>query len=248
MLVANVLSDFLHGITDAVTDAIGNQGLYAVFLLMLIDAVLPAASEVVMVYAGAVASGALAGQSVTLFGYEFADGFPAYVAMATAGTIGYLIGSIGGWALGDYLGRPWLEQHGRWLHLNAEKLDRAERWFDRWEEWAVFLGRVTPVVRSFISVPAGVFRARFGPYVWLTAARLGDLVLRIRRRRLGGGGELGELPRGVPVRRLPRRGRRRRRRRVARMAHRQAPPEARGRAGVAGGGFPCTEAGTLGRS
>jgi membrane protein DedA with SNARE-associated domain len=105
---------------------------------------------------------------VTLFGYEFESGFPAYVAMATAGTIGYLIGSIGGWALGDYLGRPWLERHGRWLHLNAEKLDRAERWFDRWEEWAVFLGRVTPVVRSFISVPAGVFRARFGPYVWLT--------------------------------------------------------------------------------
>jgi membrane protein DedA with SNARE-associated domain len=168
MLVANVLSDALHSLTDAVTDAIGNYGLYAVFLLMMVDAVLPAASEVVMVYAGAVAAGAFAGQSVTLFGYEFESGFPAYVAMATAGTIGYLIGSIGGWALGDYLGRPWLERHGRWLHLNAEKLDRAERWFDRWEEWAVFLGRVTPVVRSFISVPAGVFRARFGPYVWLT--------------------------------------------------------------------------------
>jgi membrane protein DedA with SNARE-associated domain len=164
MLVASVLS----GITDAVTDAIGNYGLYAVFLLMLVDAVFPAASEVVMVYAGAVAAGAFAGQSVTLFGYEFESGFPAYVAMATAGTIGYLLGSIGGWALGDYLGRPWLERHGRWLHLSAEKLDRAERWFDRWEEWAVLIGRVTPVMRSFISVPAGVFRARFGPYVWLT--------------------------------------------------------------------------------
>jgi membrane protein DedA with SNARE-associated domain len=164
MLVASVLS----GITDAVTDAIGNYGLYAVFILMLVDAVFPAASEVVMVYAGAVAAGAFAGQSVTLFGHEFASGFPAYVAMATAGTIGYLIGSIGGWALGDYLGRPWLERHGRWLHLSTEKLDRAERWFDRWEEWAVLIGRVTPVVRSFISVPAGVFRARFGPYVWLT--------------------------------------------------------------------------------
>jgi membrane protein DedA with SNARE-associated domain len=135
---------------------------------MLVDAVLPAASEVVMVYAGAVAAGAFAGQSVTLFGHRFESGFEAYAAMATAGTIGYLIGSIGGWALGDYLGRPWLERHGRWLHLDAVKLDRAERWFDRWEEWAVLLGRVTPVVRSFVSVPAGVFRARFGPYVWLT--------------------------------------------------------------------------------
>jgi membrane protein DedA with SNARE-associated domain len=164
MFAASVLS----GITDAVTDAIGDHGLYAVFLLMFVDAVLPAASEVVMVYAGAVAAGAFAGQSVALFGHELESGLPAYVAMALAGTIGYLLGSIAGWALGDYLGRPWLERHGRWLHLDAHKLDRAERWFDRWEEWAVFLGRITPVMRSFISVPAGVFRARFGPYVWLT--------------------------------------------------------------------------------
>lgn len=164
MPVASLLTD----ITTWVTGLIGDYGLYAVFGLMLIDAVFPAASEVVMVYAGAVAAGAFAGQSITLFGYEFESGFPAYVAVATAGTVGYLIGSIGGWALGDYLGRPWLEHHGRWLHLSAEKLDRAERWFDRWEEWAVFLGRITPVMRSFISIPAGVFRARFHPYVWLT--------------------------------------------------------------------------------
>lgn len=164
MPVAGLLTD----VTTWVTNLIGDYGLYAVFVLMLIDAVFPAASEVVMVYAGAVAAGALAGQSITLFGYEFESGFPAYVAVATAGTVGYLIGAIGGWALGDYLGRPWLEHHGRWLHLSGEKLDRAERWFDRWEEWAVFLGRVTPVMRSFISVPAGVFRARFRPYVWLT--------------------------------------------------------------------------------
>jgi len=108
------------------------------------------------------------GQAITLFGYHFESGLPAYLAVAIAGTVGYLIGSIGGWALGDYLGRPWLERHGRWLHLSTENLDRAERWFDRWEEWAVFLGRITPVMRSFISIPAGVFRARFVPYVWLT--------------------------------------------------------------------------------
>ena len=168
MPVASALSDLVHAITDAVTDTIGDHGLYAVFWLMFVDAVLPAASEVVMVYAGAVAAGAFAEQSVTFFSYELSSGFEAYVAMATAGTIGYLLGSIAGWALGDYLGRPWLERHGRWLHVNAAKLDRAERWFDRWEGWAVFLGRVTPVVRSFVSVPAGVFRASFWPYVWLT--------------------------------------------------------------------------------
>ena len=165
MPVASILS----GITDAVTEAIGDHGLYAVFALMAVDAVLPAASEVVMVYAGAVAAGAFAGQSVTLFGHTFAEGFPAYVAMALAGTLGYLVGSIAGWAVGDYGGRPYLERHGRWLHLNEGKLDRAEAWFDRFGNWAVFLGRITPVVRSFISVPAGVFRSPFGRYVGLTA-------------------------------------------------------------------------------
>jgi membrane protein DedA with SNARE-associated domain len=162
--VASVLSEITH----AVTSFIGDYGLYAVFGLMLIDAVFPAASEPVMVYAGAVASGAFADQAVTLFGYEFAAGLPAYLAMATAGTVGYLLGSMGGWAIGDYGGRPWLERHGRWLHLDAAKLDRAEAWFDRHGDWAVFLGRVTPVVRSFISIPAGVFRAPFWHYTLLT--------------------------------------------------------------------------------
>jgi membrane protein DedA with SNARE-associated domain len=163
---ASILSE----ITDAVTSSIGDYGLYAVFLLMMVDAVLPAASEVVMVYGGAVAAGAFAGQSVTLFGRQLDDGFPAYLAIALAGTIGYTIGSLGGWAIGDYGGRPYLEKHGRWLHLDARKLDRAEAWFDRWESWAVFLGRLTPVVRSFVSVPAGVFRAPLGRYTLLTLA------------------------------------------------------------------------------
>src|SRR5512132_4563617 len=108
MPIAGIVSD----LTNWVTSAIGDYGLYAVFLLMLVDAVFPAASEVVMVYAGAVASGAFAGQAITLFGYHFDSGLPAYLAVAIAGTTGYLIGSIGFWALGDHLGRPWLEHHG----------------------------------------------------------------------------------------------------------------------------------------
>ena len=91
MLVASILSE----ITDAITSAIGDYGLYAVFLLMLVDAVLPAASEVVMVYAGAVAAGAFAGQDVVFLGRTIDEGFAAYVAMALAGTIGYTIGSMG---------------------------------------------------------------------------------------------------------------------------------------------------------
>ena len=166
MLVAAVLTE----LTDAVTSAIGDYGLYAVFLLMLVDAVFPAASEVVMVYAGAVASGAFAGQDVVLFGTEIDQGLPAYVAMALAGTIGYTVGAIIGWAIGLYGGRPYLERHGRWLHLDRAKLDRAEAWFERWENWAVFLGRLTPVVRSFVSIPAGVMEVPLVRYTVLTLA------------------------------------------------------------------------------
>jgi membrane protein DedA with SNARE-associated domain len=162
--VASILSE----ITDLLTTLIGDHGLYAVFGLMLLDAVFPAASEPVMVYSGAVAAGAFAGQETVLFGYEFAEGAPAYAAMAGAGTIGYTLGSMLGWWIGARGGRPFLERHGRWLHLNEAKLDKAERWFERWEDWAVFLGRVTPVVRSFVSIPAGVFRAPFPRYTGLT--------------------------------------------------------------------------------
>jgi membrane protein DedA with SNARE-associated domain len=164
------ISSILSGITDAVTSAIGDYGLYAVFALMLVDAVLPAASEVVMVYGGALASGAFAGQEVVLFGRTIEDGPAAYVAIALAGTIGYTIGAIIGWAIGLYGGRPYLERHGRWLHLNEEKLDRAERWFERWEDWAVFLGRLTPVIRSFVSIPAGIMETPFVRYTLLTLA------------------------------------------------------------------------------
>ena len=84
MLVASILS----GITDAVTSAIGDHGLYAVFFLMMVDAVFPAASEVVMIYGGAVAAGAFAGQDVVLFGRTIDSGPAAYVATrcALAGT------------------------------------------------------------------------------------------------------------------------------------------------------------------
>jgi membrane protein DedA with SNARE-associated domain len=97
------------------------------------------------------------------------SGLAAYVAMALSGTIGYTIGSVAGWAIGVYGGRPYLERHGRFFHLSGERLERAERWFERWGDAAVFLGRVTPVVRSFISIPAGVFRAPLGRYTVLTA-------------------------------------------------------------------------------
>jgi membrane protein DedA with SNARE-associated domain len=164
MLEASILS----ALTDALTEIVGDHGIYAVFTLMLIDAVLPAASELVMVYGGAVAAGAFAGQNVVLFGNRIDSEPWAYFAMAMAGAVGYTVGSIIGWAIGYYGGRPYLERHGKWLHVTPHNFQRAEAWFDRLGDWAVAIGRVTPVVRSFIAIPAGVFEMPLGRYILLT--------------------------------------------------------------------------------
>ena len=122
-----------------------------------------------MLYAGAVAAGVFAAaHGVTVFGWHIGFGGGALVALALAGTLGYLVGALVGWGIGLYGGRPLLERHGRWLHLSPERLDRAERWFARWENLGVLLGRITPVVRSFVSIPAGVFEMRLVPYTLLT--------------------------------------------------------------------------------
>ena len=148
------------------TSFLAQNGLWAVFVLMALDAVFPAASELVMLYAGALASGALTDQLV-VFGTE-RSGPDALVAVAVTGTLGYLAGSLVGWWIGRRGGRPFLERRGRWLHLNAARMQRAERWFDRWDDWAVFIGRLTPLARSFISIPAGVFGAPLRRYTVLT--------------------------------------------------------------------------------
>jgi membrane protein DedA with SNARE-associated domain len=157
----------LASLTSSLTSFVRDHGVYAVFLLMLVDAVLPAASELVMVVGGAVAAGAFSA-SISLFGADVSRGFWSYVVVSLAGTLGYLAGSILGWGIGLRGGRPLLERHGRWFHLTPPQLERAERWFDRYEDWAVLLGRVTPVVRSFVSIPAGVFRVELGRYTVLT--------------------------------------------------------------------------------
>ena len=129
---------------------------------MAIDAVFPALSELVMLYAGAVAAGVFpAAHGVTLFGSRIGFGAGAFVALALAGT-------LVGWAIGRWGGRPLLEERGRWFHLSPQRLDRAEAWFDRWGNLGVFIGRLTPVVRSFVSIPAGIFEMRLAPYTLLT--------------------------------------------------------------------------------
>jgi membrane protein DedA with SNARE-associated domain len=161
VLVASVSASF--------TSQIANHGVYAVFGLMALDAVFPAFSELVMLYAGAVAAGAFsAANGVTLFGSRIGFGAGAFVALALAGTLGYLAGSLVGWAIGRWGGRPLLDRHGRWFHLSPARLDRAEVWFDRWGPLGVLIGRVTPVVRSFVSIAAGILEMPLGIYTVLT--------------------------------------------------------------------------------
>jgi membrane protein DedA with SNARE-associated domain len=149
-----------------VTSFLAHYGVFAVFVLMAVDAVFPAASELAMVYGGALASGALT-KELDLFG-SHVSGTGAFLAVVAAGVLGYQLGAGIGWWVGSRGGRPLPERSGRWLHLTSDRLDRAERWFDRWDDRAVLVGRVTPVARSFVSIPAGVFEMPFGRYNVLT--------------------------------------------------------------------------------
>jgi membrane protein DedA with SNARE-associated domain len=150
----------IASLTSSLTKLVGDHGLYAVFGLMALDAVFPAASELVMLYGGALAAGVFASH-VSLFGSRIPSGFDSYLAIALAGTIGYLLGAIVGWAIGYYGDQR--------FRVSERKLAKARRWFDRWDDWAVLLGRVTPVARSFVSIPAGIFRMPFVRYTVLTA-------------------------------------------------------------------------------
>lgn len=159
----------LASISSSFTSQVASHGAYAVFVLMMVDAVFPAASELVMLYAGAVAAGVFSSaHHVSLFGAKVGFGAGAFVVLALAGTLGYLVGAVAGWWVGLRGGRPLLERHGRLFHLGPERLERAERWFDRFGNVGVLVGRLTPLVRSFVSIPAGVFGMRLVPYSLLT--------------------------------------------------------------------------------
>lgn len=164
----------LASVTAHLTNWIADHGVLAVFGLMAVDALLPLGGELIMLYAGVLAAGAVAGADVTLLGAHPHDGVESYLVLAVAGAVGYLAGALVGWAIGARGGRALIERHGRWLHVSPERFERAERWFARHGGRAVLLGRLTPVVRSFISVPAGVLGSPLPAYAALTL--LGSLI------------------------------------------------------------------------
>jgi membrane protein DedA with SNARE-associated domain len=135
---------------------ITTYGYLAVFLLMLAEsACIPIPSEVIMLFGGALAAGAVPGAHVSLAG------------IIVAGVAGNVVGSYLAWAVGKYAGQPAVRRWGRRFGIREHDIDRAARWFERRGPLAVLIGRLVPVVRTFISLPAGfagMRPVRFGVY------------------------------------------------------------------------------------
>jgi membrane protein DedA with SNARE-associated domain len=153
-----------------VTSIVAHHGVSAVFLLMIAAALVPVGSELVMLYAGAVAGGAFAHATVHLFGSSIGSHFWAYVAFAVAGLLGNVIGCGIGWWIGDLGGRALLHRYGRYIHVTDAKLARAEARFDRYDDWAVPVGLAVPLLRSFVAIPAGIVRVPFAKFLILSLA------------------------------------------------------------------------------
>jgi membrane protein DedA with SNARE-associated domain len=98
------------------------------------------------------------------------------------GGLGCTLGSVISYALGAWGGRPLVERYGKYILVYEEDLEKADRWFARWGDWASFISRLLPIVRTFISFPAGVVRVRFvsftilsfiGSFIWCGLLALG---------------------------------------------------------------------------
>ena len=98
------------------------------------------------------------------------------------GGVGCTIGSLASYALGRYGGRPLVSKYGKYILVNHKDLERADAWFERWGDWAAFISRLLPIVRTFISFPAGVLRTRLstfaiytfvGSFIWCGALAAG---------------------------------------------------------------------------
>jgi membrane protein DedA with SNARE-associated domain len=135
------------------TDVIGDYGYYAVIILMILEsACIPIPSEVTMVFGGFLVSrGRLDFFWVGMFGT---------LANVLGSWLAYWVGLVGG--------RPLIERWGKYIFLRKHEIDRAEVWFEKHGEAAVFVSRLLPVVRTFISLPAGVAKMPFAKFTLYT--------------------------------------------------------------------------------
>ncbi len=152
--LASITDAILDPIVNAATDFIDAVGVVGVFVLMTLEsACIPVPSEAIMLFAGfSVSEG-----SMTLFG------------ITAAGVLGNVVGSWIAYAVG-YYGRLELLEKNRLIHLNRKHLDWADSWFQRHGDATVFFTRMLPIIRTFISLPAGVARMPFWRFTALTLA------------------------------------------------------------------------------
>ena len=141
---------------ENIYDAIGWPGVG--FLMAVESAAIPFPSEIIMPLAG------------WLLIKDRGLGFEWLFLAAFYGALGNTIGSIVAYYIGAWGGRPMLERYGRFVFITRRELDWADRWFRRYGERAVFIGRLLPVIRTFISVPAGVARMNILRFTALTFA------------------------------------------------------------------------------
>jgi membrane protein DedA with SNARE-associated domain len=139
-------------IIELVTKGISAVGYWGVAWMMAVEsACIPLPSEIIMPFSGfLVASGQL---NIHL--------------VALSGAFGNLLGSIAAYAAGYYGGRPFILRYGRFI-IKPHDLEMADHFFHRWGQWAILFARNIPIVRTYISLPAGISRMRFTPFCILT--------------------------------------------------------------------------------
>jgi membrane protein DedA with SNARE-associated domain len=144
----------LDPLVHAATSVIDAMGLAGVFVLMTLEsACIPIPSEAIMLFAG----------------FNVSEGNMTLFGIVAAGVLGNLVGSLIAYAAG-YYGRIELLDRNRLIHINRKHLEWADRWFDRYGSATVFFSRMLPIVRTFISLPAGSARMPLGRFVLFTAA------------------------------------------------------------------------------
>ena len=155
----------LAQLSDSMTRLIVEHGYVAIFVLMLLDsACIPFPSEITLLFGGALTSAAFAGA-----GQELSLLWVIVAAMA-----GTLVGSWLAYGVGYAGGRPFIDRFGRYLLIRPHEIDRAHGWFERHGEAVVLYGRLIPLVRSFVSLPAGIASMGFRRFTIYTT--VGSLV------------------------------------------------------------------------
>jgi membrane protein DedA with SNARE-associated domain len=174
----------IHKLLEAVglwiMSVISASGYAGVVLLMAIEsACIPLPSEIIMPFAGTLTT------TVVIDGITHVGKYNLWL-MGLAGAVGCLVGSIVAYWIGVWGGRPFVEKYGKYVLITKHDLDVADRFFQRWGQAAIFVSRLLPVVRTFISLPAGIARMNFlkfciysflGSFPWcLALAWLGQIL------------------------------------------------------------------------